>query len=79
MKNVKIQITREMVDAVFSKPQFLNKFPDAEKAREVCEMRLAGATYKEIAKRFGVSEYYGVHIVDKVVRLYMVFLAGERA
>lgn len=77
MKNVKIQITREMVEAVFSKPYFIKKFPDAKKAREVCEMRLTGATYKEIAKRFGVSGYYVVHIVDKVVRLYLVFLKEE--
>lgn len=75
MKNVKIQITREMVDAVFSRPEFFNRFPDAKTASEVCEMRLAGATYKEIGKHFDKSVYFSSNIVDKCVRLYLVFVA----
>lgn len=72
---MKTPITQEMIDAVFSDPRFRCKFPAPKTAQSVCQMRLTGAKFKDVAKRHKVSEYYCTQAVDKCVRLYTVFLA----
>jgi hypothetical protein len=69
-----VKLTQEMIDAVFSKPNLRDKFPNPQKAREICEMRLAGAIYTDISKNFLVSNYYCIDSVNKVKRLYTLFV-----
>ena len=70
------QITQEMVDAVFSDPKLKKRFKQPRKAQSVCEARLAGDIYADIAKRFKVSNYFCIQSVYKVARLYTVFVEG---
>ena len=74
MVRVKTQITQEMIDAVFSDTKLLKRFPRPQMAKAVCEMRVAGETYADIATRCKASNYYCMQAVDKVVRLYTVFI-----
>jgi hypothetical protein len=71
-----VKITQEMIDAVFSDPKYRGRFTNPKKAKEVCEMRLAGAIYTDIAKRVEKSHYYCIQTVHKVERLYTVFIEG---
>lgn len=74
MTPVKTQITQEMIDAVFSDPKLCKKFPRPQIAKSVCDLRVAGVAYAEIAKRCKASNYYCMQTVDKVVRLFTVFV-----
>ena len=74
MRAVKVPITQEMIDVVFSDPKLCKKFPRPQIAKRVCEMRVAGVVYAEIAKRCKASNYYCMQTVDKVVRLFTVFV-----
>ena len=78
-KAKEIQITQEMIDAVFSDVKLRKKFPDPEKAKAMCEMRLTGTSYIHIGKRFKMSETPPLVYVNRVVRLYTMFIEGEQA
>lgn len=78
MATVKTQITQQMIDAVFSNEKFRRKFTHPRKDKAICEMRLTGAIYTDISKRFKMSHYYCIKIVRRVVRLYRVFIEGEQ-
>ena len=75
-KAKQIQITQQMIDSVFSDPKFCKKFPNPRKAKSMCEMRLTGASYEDIGKRFKMSETTPLVYVNRVVRLYRVFIEG---
>lgn len=77
MAITKVQITQQMIDAVFSNANLLRKFPHPKRDKEICEMRLTAAIYTDIAKRFNVSQYHCIKCVKKVERLYRVFVEGE--
>ena len=72
-----VEITQKMIDAVFADDEQRKKFENPKKAKAVCEMRLAGVIYKEIAKKSKMSEYFCMQSVRKVVRLYRIFIEGE--
>ena len=75
MAPTKYQVTRQMVDSVFSDPKFRKKFIHLRKDKAICEMRLAGGTYADIAKRYRVSTFYCMEVIRRVARIYTVFLS----
>jgi len=50
---VMLKITQQEIDWFFSRQECC--FADKEKARQICEMRLQGLTYKEIGEKFNLS------------------------
>ena len=76
-KAKQIQITQQMIDAVFSNENCLRKFTHPKRDKAICEMRLTGTIYTDIAKRFNTSQYYCIQCVRKAERLYRVFVEGE--
>jgi hypothetical protein len=70
--------TQEMIDAVFGDPIQVKKFSHPKKDKAICEMRLTGAYWHEIAKRYKVSETYCRLCVRKVDRIYKLFIEGEQ-
>ena len=75
MSRAKMQVTQKMIDSVFSEPKFRKKFSHPLKDKHICEMRVNGAIYKDIAKRYRMSEYYCKQTVARVARIYTVFLS----
>ena len=69
-------MTQKMIDSVFADPKFRKKFSHPRKDKAICEMRLAGAYYADIAKRYGVSSFYCREVIRRVVRLYTVFMSS---
>lgn len=78
MVTTKVQITQKMIDAVFNDHKLRKKFPNPEKAKAMCEMRLTGTSYVDIGQRFKMSESTPFVYVNRVVRLYRVFIEGEQ-
>ena len=74
-RGVNYKITPDMIDSVFSDPKLIKKFTHPRKDKHICEMRLAGAYFSDIAKRCRKSEYYCRQVIQRVVRLYQVFLS----
>lgn len=73
-----IKITQEMIDAVFLHENCLRrKFADPKRDKAICEARLTGAIYSDIARQFKKSQYHCIQCVKKVERLYRVFIEGE--
>lgn len=70
-------MTQEMIDSVFSNKTYRKKFTHPRRDKAICEMRLGGAKYADIGKRFKASESSCMQCVRKVVRIYRVFLEGE--
>ena len=68
----KPELSREAVDYVFS--HHPNIFRDMCKASFICDMKLGGVSYKEIGIEVGLSAPRVREYVDKVCRLYGVYL-----
>ena len=66
------ELTPEIVDWFFNSDMGRKCFQDADRAKAMCEMRLQGATYKEIAKAFGLKSTTTPRdlVVEKVLRRY---------
>jgi hypothetical protein len=73
MKATSFIVTQTMIDAVFSDPQLRNKFPNPQEAQAICEMRLTGATYDEIGKKYEVSGGHCGRVVRKLNWIYKLF------
>lgn len=69
-----MELTQEMIDSVFADPKLLKKFSHPRKDKHICERRLAGELWHDIAKRCRMSEYYCRQVLRKVDRLYKVFI-----
>lgn len=69
-----VQITQHMIDSVFSAPNLRRKFTNPRKDKAICEMRLSGAIYTDIGKRYRKSQSYCLRVVRKAVLLYTVFI-----
>lgn len=74
MISVKTPITREMIDSVFSDQYLCKRFTNPRKDKAICEMRLSGAIYTDIGKRYRKSQTYCLRVVRKAVLLYTVFI-----
>ena len=55
MRRTMIQISQDAIDFVFSNEHLCKRLQDPKKARKICEMRLAGASYIEIGKKVKMS------------------------
>lgn len=66
------ELTPEIVDWFFNSGIERRCFKDIDRAKAMCEMRLQGATYKEIAKAFGLKSTTTPRdlVVHKVLRYY---------
>ena len=71
------QVTQEMIESVFSNPKFRKKFIHPRKDKAICEMRLAGGLYADIAKKYGVSTFYCREVIRRAVRIYTVFMSSS--
>lgn len=74
MVHTKNQVTQQMIDTVFSDQKFRKKFTHPRKDKSICQMRSNNAGYSEIAKRYRMSKFYCRQCVERVVRLYRVFI-----
>lgn len=72
------KITREMIDGVFAKPKLRKRIPNPKRAKAICEARLSGMTYTDIGNQYGLSQTTCVRCVHLVVRLYGIFVEGEK-
>ena len=68
-------LTREAVDWVFTCSD-VTRFGQPERIKKLCEMRLQGITYAEIAKKLNINATYASNCVQKVARAYERFLKG---
>lgn len=63
------ELTRQMIDYVFEKT---NRFQSQNKERNkaICEMRMAGATFEEIGKKFNLSKDRCSYICQRASSIY---------
>lgn len=66
------ELSREVIDYVFTNHPRI--FRDMVKASIICEMRLGGVSFKEIGIEVGLTPARVKEYVDKVCRLYGVYL-----
>ena len=69
MKDLKL--TQEMIDYIFNET---NHFQSKGRNRDICEMRLNGASYEEIAKKYNLTAGRCNYICNKVATLYRIHL-----
>lgn len=69
-----LTITKQIIDAVFSDPRLAGRFLCPKSAKAICELRLTGEPYTEIAKKTGRSAYFSRDCVYKTVFYYRVYL-----
>lgn len=70
---IKTELTHEVIDAVLSLDLGRRKFKNPRIVRKICEMRLTGATYKEIGKKTGLSGNRCQDVVHRVEYLYKIY------
>ena len=68
------EVTREIIDEVFADRKVKKMIRHPERAKKICERRLAGMLYKDIGEELGVSETTCIRCCRDVVRLYRVFV-----
>jgi hypothetical protein len=73
MYATKINITQEMVDAVFGDPILCKKFKNPELSKRVCELRLTGLTFKEVEKVCKLPHNIAYSHVYKLKWIYQLF------
>lgn len=69
------ELSREAIDVVFSNR---TPFKDPDKAKAICERRLSGALYKDIADEFCISICRCRDYVENTMRLYRVMLRRKK-
>lgn len=66
---MKEEITREVFEWYFSREEDRH-FKDRERAKKMCEMRLAGATYKAIGEELGTHGTYVRESINRILRYW---------
>jgi hypothetical protein len=69
------ELSREAIDVVFSNR---TPFKDPDKAKAICERRLSGAKYKDIADEFCLTICRCRDYVENTMRLYRVILRRRK-
>lgn len=72
-------ITHEEIDAVFSNPALVKKFPRPRKDRHICEERANGENLNAIGKRHKQSATYCGRIVRRAVMLHAFYVEANHA
>lgn len=62
------------IDAVFADRRLRKKFTHPRVDKAICEERMAGAMWKDIAKRHRRSCFYCREVTRRVMRLYVLFV-----
>ena len=73
MSATKVNITQEMIDAVFGDPILRKKFNKPDRAKRICEIRLTGATYAEIEKECNLAGTHCREVINKLIWIYQLF------
>ncbi len=72
-------ITHEEIDAVFSNPALVKKFPRPLKDRHICEERANGENLNAIGKRHKQSATYCGRIVRRAAMLHALYVEANHA
>ena len=78
MVHTKQEVSHGIIDSIFSNPLFRRKFDNPRLAESICKMRADGMMYAHISKKVKVSQFTCIECVRKVVRLYRVFVEGNK-
>ncbi len=78
MSATKVNITQEMIDAVFGNPNLRKKFGNPDRAKRICELRLTGATYKEIEHEVKLAGGNCRLDVSKLVWVYQLYVEEDK-
>ncbi|MBP3667421.1 MAG: hypothetical protein J6K29_10295 [Clostridia bacterium] len=68
-------MTQAAIDAVFADERYRRKFTSPRRDKAICEERMAGMMWKDIARKHKKSEYYCREVTRRAKRLYEVFIA----
>lgn len=68
-------MTQKMIDSVFADEGLRKKFTHPRMDKAICEERMRGDLWKDIAKRHRRSCFYCREVTRRVMRLYQIWLA----
>ena len=68
-------MTQRIIDSVFADERLRKKFTHPRMDKAICEERMRGDLWKDIAKRHKRSCFYCREVTRRVMRLYKIWLA----